>query len=245
MIEIKYTDDITTRRIKACINNSGYKDQKEFCESFDPKFNESLLSDIFSEKRRTFSNMKMLAEKFDCSLDYLFGLSQVKKREWDDFDRSINLISSKTGISEQALRILSDKKRKNYLWAINQIFESTDFDRFLISLKDYFEYCPFTPENKNTKLGNHILSPLEQDDILLSLVSTIIREIKENSLVYFRAMVSALKEYEKLISSETKGDKVSSKDVMNKLDKLELSIHLHSFLERNGYKPKGGSNGKN
>ena len=154
MIEVKSNDDLTTKRIKTCINKKGFESQKEFCRSFDPPITESLLSDIFSGKRRTIDKMCMLANAFDCSLDYLVGLSPIEKREWDDMDRASALIQEKTGLSSEAFNNLAYVLRDEaYRKHINDILE--DFTMLVGTLEEYRSFIEYNPveEDIDDKFG--------------------------------------------------------------------------------------------
>lgn len=199
MIEIRQTDDLVTQRIKTRINKEGYDNQKEFCQSFDPPINESLLSDIFNSKRRTVDNMLRIANQLHCSLDYLVGLSEIPKREWSETDKTSELIHNEVGLSFESinhlrcmpndqielLNCLLTSKQSDYLFKQLVLYFKldkdlsdfahvyTDEEIVFVGDKEYFELSGY--------VDDHYILMDEFERIKLNVISDCIKTIKENS----------------------------------------------------------------
>ena len=216
MIEIKKTDDIVAQRIKEAINSEGYQSQKEFCDSFSPRLTESLLSDIFNGKRRTVENLKMLADKFSCSLDYLVGISPVKSQDPD-----LQAFCKMTGLSEASVYALSQDYNDDELEVINVLLNSGPYSKDLFSkLLYYFNvnkygsdyaymFCEEDMVAENGRMmfvlpsveNNSRVPMANYEQSCLGVVSNTIKAIKEQSPFEIRTLEREIIKVKELIKT--------------------------------------------
>ena len=210
MIEIKRNDDIVSKRIKTITNKKGYKDQKDFCESFNPPIQESMLSDIFKGKRRTIDNMLLIARKLNCSLDFLYGLTDVYEQDTD-----LQEIGNKLGLSSDSIKTLIEFK-------YNPNNPNDDTIDYLLSY-----------ENKNVllllKLIKNYLSKYDVVEVSDSFSSSQILEQTELFTILDLLKNTKYKSNEYRLFLEEKIEVLENKKRKNKEDELCLKLYKTKY----------------
>ena len=212
MIEFKKSDDVITKRIKATINFRGYENQKKFCESFDPNLNESLLSDIFNGKRRTIENLLLIADKLDCSLDYLVGKSEILSINpvYKMIEEELHLSQRSIEFAKQIHLISAHENTENPL---DYLLSFPDPSKVLALFHDIVRYF-----EEDGVLGTDGF-PLHDFNGQVSLwaINHLLQNMKENSDKYISALEEAISKI------ENNPSKTDYQDSLMKLYKYKLS----------------------
>lgn len=175
MIEIKREDDTITRRIKEKINKEGYKNQKEFCKSLD--IEESLLSDIFKNKRRTVDNMTMIAKHLGSSLDYFVGFSDE-----DTLNLEEKEISKYFKLSVKAIKNLKKYANVNNK-EVNDFLENDDNFGVLYHYENFIKYLPTKTDLNDIRESEREKILLERINKTLILHKNTLKETKESKQI--------------------------------------------------------------
>ena len=222
MIEIKREEDITSKRIKQIINYKGYKNQKDFCESFNPPLQESLISDIFKGKRRTIDNMLLIARKLNCSLDFLYGLTDVYQQDTD-----LQEIGKVLGLSSDSIKTLIEHKysldnTKDNI--IDYLLSYEDHNIMLLfkRIKDYltkFDVLEITNSFSQSEI-------LEQAELFMIL--DLLKNIKYKSNDYKTFLENTIESLEKK-KKKNEEDELCLKLYKAKYDSILLENNLLSI----------------
>ena len=192
MIEIKKNDDLITRRIKQAMNEKGFEDQKSFCESFDPKLPQPLLTEIFKGTRRTIDNLLMIADKLECSLDYLVGKTDIQS-----VDPNLQMIGDVLHLSQKSIEsiqlihvfsVLNDGGRN----PLEYLLSSPDVSRIALLFREIMYYFKNVDDSKIGNIEDYDIG----EQVLLWNISQLLIDIRKNSEGYINALQKKIEQYE-------------------------------------------------
>ncbi len=170
--------EILKNELKERKKRNAKYNQDDFAKELN--ISSSTLTQLLKQNRNpSLDSLFSISEALNCSIDYLAGLTHIKNREWDDINKSIQLLSKKTKLSEKALdKIINHiSYDEPYLygdkmWVLNQLICSIGFETFLEKFNNYlaFNYDLEYEKYYDNKIRNILESPKkeilpEADDI--------------------------------------------------------------------------------
>ncbi len=226
----------------------------------------STLTQLLNENRNPSLDLAFsIAQALDCSIDYLVGLSDVKKRSWNEYSKSKELISKQTGLLNSAIdRLVKLKEDEDFAYVINSLILSDT--RLMNLIADYLNFLP-TNENaiyaydagkkKKYHFVNNTYVPVDQEyftnnDIESVKISRILDAFKEfkkhgyktyiankERLALCEILVSGIKDgvrFEEDESDESINYEAWEQELRDSINRYKEEIAL---FEKNMYKETG------
>ena len=209
--------------------------QEDFAEELG--ISPATLTQLINENRNPrLDSIFNISEKLGCSIDYLVGLTDIKSREWDDLDKSAQVIANKTGLSYAALDHLINYFHKDEIDSLNELLTSVFSGSFLNRLSQYLN---------NVEQGDMIVfdfNRIPYEDLYISILSSDLKMIKkysDNSINFYKSEIKRLQEENMNLDKHSDEDaeiyKINERQIeeyFNILDKKEYALVTEKALGR-------------